>query len=64
LRPIWRRRKGDAQEVEIVQWLRGEATETLPWTAARLCAGTWKSRNAELHGWMEMNESVFEESGL
>jgi hypothetical protein len=36
--------------------VRRETTLTLPWIAARLPLGTWKSFNAKLHRWRKANE--------
>jgi hypothetical protein len=38
--------------------LRRETTLTLPWIAARLHMGTWKSLNAKLYRWRKANETV------
>ena len=36
--------------------LRRETTLPLPWIAARLHMGTWKSLNAKLYRWRKANE--------
>ena len=50
------RAKSDSAKLAIAARLRRETTLTLPWIAARLHAGTWKSLNAKLHRWRKINE--------
>jgi len=57
------RPKSDPAKLAIAARLR-ETTLTLPWIAARLHAGTWKSLNAKLHRWRKTNESPEKESRL
>jgi REP element-mobilizing transposase RayT len=58
------RPKSDPAKLAIAARLRRETTLTLPWLAARLHAGTWKSLNAKLHRWKKTNESLEKESRL
>jgi REP element-mobilizing transposase RayT len=51
-----RRLKSDPAKLAIAARLRRETTLSLPWIAARLQAGTWKSLNAKLHRWRKANE--------
>jgi len=44
--------------------LRRETTLTLPWIAARLQAGSWKSLVAKLHRWRKTHDSSDNESRL
>jgi len=44
-----KRPKSDPAKLAIAARLRRETTLTLPWIAARLQAGTWKSLNAKLY---------------
>jgi hypothetical protein len=44
--------------------LRRETTLTLPWMAARLQAGSWKSLAAKLHPWRKTHASPDNESRL
>jgi hypothetical protein len=44
--------------------VRRETTLTLPWIAARLPLGTWKSFNAKLHRWRKANEPPSNESRI
>jgi len=53
-----RRLKSDPAKLAIAARLRRETTLSLPWIAARLQAGTWKSLNAKLHRWRKANESL------
>jgi hypothetical protein len=55
---LGRRRKSDPGKLAIAARLRRETTLALPWIAARLQAGTWKSLNAKLHRWRKANESL------
>ena len=55
-RELAQRPKGDPGKLAIAARLRRETTLTLPWIAARLQAGTWKSLNAKLHRWRTINE--------
>ena len=50
------RPKSDTAKLALAARLRRETTLTLPWIAARLQAGTWKSLNAKLHRWRKTNE--------
>lgn len=55
----WSQRpKSDPARLAIAERLRRETTLTLPWIAARLHAGTWKSLNAKLYRWRKTNESL------
>jgi len=58
------RPKSDAAKLALAARLRRETTLTLPWIAARLRAGTWKSLNAKLHRWRKTNEPRPNESRL
>jgi hypothetical protein len=51
-----RRLKSDPAKLAIAARLRRETPLSLPWIAARLQAGTWKSLNAKLHRWKKANE--------
>jgi hypothetical protein len=51
------RPKSEPAKLALAARLRRETTLTLPWLAARLHAGTWKSLNAKLHRWRKLNES-------
>jgi hypothetical protein len=53
---LGQRAKSDSAKLAIAARLRRETTLTLPWIAARLHAGTWKSLNAKLHRWRKINE--------
>jgi hypothetical protein len=55
---LGRRLKSDPAKLAIAARLRRETTLSLPWIAARLQAGTWKSLNAKLHRWRKANESL------
>ena len=48
---LFPRPKSDLTKVAIAARLRRETTLPLPWIAARLHMGTWKSLNAKLHRW-------------
>ena len=50
------RAKSDPDKLAIAARLRRETTLPLPWIAARLHAGTWKSLNAKLYRWRKINE--------
>jgi hypothetical protein len=53
---LTQRAKSDSAKLAIAARLRGETTLTLPWIAARLQAGTWKSLRAKLQRWRKINE--------
>jgi putative transposase len=53
-----KRPKSDPAKLAIAARLRRETTLTLPWIAARLQAGTWKSLNAKLYRWRKTHESL------
>jgi hypothetical protein len=59
-----KRPKSDPAKLAIAARLRRETTLTLPWIAARLRAGTWKSLNAKLYRWRKTNESLEKQSRL
>ena len=50
------RPKSDPAKLAIAARLRRKTTLPLPWIAARLHMGTWKSLNANLHRWRKANE--------
>ena len=49
--------KSDPSKLALAARLRRETTLTLPWIAARLHMGTWKSLNAKLHRWRKASEA-------
>jgi REP element-mobilizing transposase RayT len=53
-----KRPKGDPAKLAIADRLRRETTLALPWIAARLHAGTWKSLNAQLYRWRKTNDAL------
>jgi REP element-mobilizing transposase RayT len=59
-----KRPKSDPDKLAMAARLRRETTLTLPWIAARLRAGTWKSLNAKLYRWRKTNESLEKQSRL
>lgn len=58
------RPKSDPGKLAIAARLRRETILTLPWIAARLQAGTWKSLNAKLHRWKKSKEAIDNQSRL
>ena len=49
--------KSAPAKLALAARLRRETTLTLPWLAARLHLGTWKSFSAKLHRWRKANET-------
>ena len=52
------RAKSAPEKLALAARLRRETTLTLPWIAARLHMGTWKSFNAKLHRWRKAHETL------
>ena len=52
-----KRLKSDPAKLAMAARLRRETTLPLPWIAARLHMGTWKSLHAKLHRWRKANEN-------
>jgi len=61
---LCRRAKSDPLKLALAARLRRETTLTLPFVAARLHMGTWKSLHAKLHRWRKAHEIVDHESRL
>ena len=51
-----KRIKSDPAKLAMAARLRRETTLPLPWIAARLHWGTWRSLSAKLHRWRKENE--------
>jgi hypothetical protein len=51
------RAKSEPEKLSLAARLLRETTLTLPWIAARLHMGTWKSLNAKLHRWRRTHET-------
>jgi REP element-mobilizing transposase RayT len=49
--------KSDPAKLALAARLRRETTLTLPWVAARLRLGSWKSANAKLHRWKKSHDA-------
>jgi REP element-mobilizing transposase RayT len=54
---LGQRPKSDPAKLAMAARLRRETTLALPWIAARLHMGTWKSLNAKLYRWRKANET-------
>ena len=48
--------KSDPAKLALAARLRRETTLTLPWVAARLSLGNWKSASAKLHRWKKSHQ--------
>lgn len=57
-RELSKRLKSDSAKLALAARLRRQTTVTIPWIAARLHAGTWKSLNANLYRWKKTNEAL------
>jgi len=53
---LLRRPKSDPAKLAMAARLRRETILPLPWIAARLHLGTWKSLNGKLYRWRKANE--------
>ena len=51
------RAKSDPEKLALVARLRRETKLTLPYLAARLHMGSWKSLNVKLHRWRRLSAS-------
>ena len=49
--------KSDPAKLAMAARLRRETTLPLPWIAARLHMGTWKSLSAKLYRWRKANKN-------
>ena len=57
-RQLKERAKSDPQKLALAARLRRETTLTLPWIAARLHMGTWKSLNGTLYRWRKTHQTL------